>query len=80
MDDAKKRVATMDEGVDLTVQGKDFFETFFKKGAEFTSDLIVELEALRKHATKLAEENIELRHQLASDDAIHELLKKIEKK
>ena len=78
MDDAKKRAATTDDGVDLSVQGKDFFETFFKKGAEFTSGLIVELEALRKHAAKIAQENIELRHQLASDDAIRELLDKIE--
>ena len=42
------------------------------------SSLVEQLEALRKHAAKLAQENIELRHQLASDDAIRELLDKIE--
>jgi hypothetical protein len=78
MDDKAKRSRAADDEADLSVQGKDFFETFFKKGAEFTSELLVELEALREHAQRLENENVELRHQLASDDAIRDLLAKIE--
>jgi hypothetical protein len=77
MDDTKK-AATTEDGTDLSEQGKDFIETFFRKGAEFTSELLIELEALREHAQKISEQNVELRHQLASDDAIRDLLKKIE--
>jgi hypothetical protein len=57
---------------------EEFFETFFKKGAEFASELLDELESLRRNAENLSEENLSLRHQLASDDAIRDLLKKIE--
>ncbi len=78
MDDDKKKATAAEDDADLSVQGKDFFETFFKKGAEFTSELLIELEALREHAQKLSDENVELRHQLASDDAIRDLLAKIE--
>jgi len=57
---------------------EDFFKMFFSKGAEFASELLEELESLRMNTKKLTEENINLRHQLASDDAIRDLLKKIE--
>lgn len=57
---------------------EDFIETFFRKGAEFATELISELESLRRQTALLQEENLELRHHLASDDAIRELLRKIE--
>lgn len=57
---------------------EEFFETFFRKGAEFANELLKELETLRSNAKQLTEENITLKHQLASDDAIKELLVKIE--
>ncbi len=63
---------------DLLSKREDFFETFFKKGAEFASELLTELESLRKTARLLTEENLSLKHQLASDDAIRDLLIKIE--
>jgi hypothetical protein len=64
------------EGVPL--RREDFIETFFRKGAEFATELISELQSLRRQTAVLQEENLELRHQLASDDAIRELLRKIE--
>ncbi|MDJ0765693.1 MAG: GAF domain-containing protein [Myxococcota bacterium] len=57
---------------------EEFFETFFRKGAEFANELLKELETLRHDTALLTEENVSLRHQLASDDAIRDLLKKIE--
>lgn len=66
---------------DMAPSGRreDFIENFFRKGAEFASELIVELQELRDNARRLEAENLELKHQLASDDAIRELLDKIEK-
>ena len=62
----------------FTEKQKDFLETFFRRGAEFASELIRELESLRSRQEALTRENAELRHQLASDDAVRELLRKIE--
>ncbi|MCP4600612.1 MAG: GAF domain-containing protein [Proteobacteria bacterium] len=59
-------------------QREVFFETFFRKGAEFTAELLTELERLRSDTEALAEENLDLKHHLASDNAINNLLKKIE--
>ncbi len=56
----------------------EFVETFFRKGAEFTSQLLGELKKLQSHAERLKNENAELRHHLASEEAIRELLEKID--
>jgi hypothetical protein len=66
------------EGFDLTARREEFLETFFRKGAELTSELLDEVQSLRKRIDDLEEENVALRHQLASDDAIRDLLVKIE--
>lgn len=66
------------ETVALEGRKEEFFETFFRKGAEFANELLTELETLRFNAKQLSEENISLKHQLASDDAIRDLLAKIE--
>jgi regulator of replication initiation timing len=66
------------EGLDLTARREEFLETFFRKGAELTSELLDEVQSLRKRIDHLTEENLQLRHQLASDDAIRDLLGKIE--
>lgn len=63
---------------DLTAQREEFLETFFKRGAEFTTELLKEVHALQKRARALEDENRVLRLQLASDDAIRDLLVKIE--
>jgi hypothetical protein len=57
----------------------DFVETFFRKGAEFTSKLIGELESLQRESERLKLENAELKHHLASEEAIRELMQKIDK-
>ncbi|MFO8070935.1 MAG: GAF domain-containing protein [Polyangia bacterium] len=66
------------EHLDLEDRREQFLETFFRKGAEFTNELLDEVGNLRARIDQLTEENAALRHQLASDDAIRELLVKIE--
>ncbi|MGH7328107.1 MAG: GAF domain-containing protein, partial [Polyangiaceae bacterium] len=60
------------------MQRDTFVHTFFKKGAEFTEDLLRENERLRKEVVDVEEQNTKLRTQLKSDQAMRELLKKIE--
>ncbi len=62
----------------MTNDAHDFVHTFFKKGAEFTEELLKDNERLRKRTVDLEQENAELRTQLASDEAARELLKKIQ--
>lgn len=57
----------------------EFIETFFKKGAEFASSLLTELETLKRDSERLRLENAQLRHHLASEEAIRELLEKIDR-
>jgi hypothetical protein len=68
--------------VDLTAELKlkrdSFVHTFFKKGAEFTEELLHENERIRKTLVDLECENAALRTQLASDKAIRDLLRKID--
>ena len=67
--------------VDLASQLKVQRETFvsiFKKGAEFTEELVAENERLRGALVDIERENTALRTQLASDEAIRDLLRKIE--
>jgi hypothetical protein len=55
-----------------------FIRTFVKKGVQITEDLVNENAKLRKRVSDLEAKNATLMAQLASDDAIRELLKKIE--
>ncbi|HEX9294955.1 MAG TPA: GAF domain-containing protein [Polyangiaceae bacterium] len=55
-----------------------FIQTFFQKGAQFTQELVNENSRLRHRLGELEQEVGLLRAQVASDDAIRELLKKIE--
>jgi len=63
---------------ELKKERDSFVQTFFKKGAAFTQDLVNENSRLRHRIGELEQESTKLRTQLASDDAIRELLKKIE--
>ena len=63
---------------DLLEQRDTFIHTFFKKGAELTEELLREDEQLRNRLRDLEAENAALRAQVASDDAIRDLLTKIE--
>jgi hypothetical protein len=55
-----------------------FLQTFFKRGAELTDELVSENGRLREKMGKLEAENTSLKTQLASDSAIRECLKKID--
>jgi len=66
----------MGEGDDLLAKKKEFFEAFFKKGAEFAEELLGENEKLRVHLTQiqtdLAERNrvySERFHQIERENA-----------
>ncbi len=55
-----------------------FLHTFFKRGAELTDELVRENGRLREQLGELETENAGLKTQLASDQAIRDLLKKID--
>ncbi len=63
---------------DLRTKRDTFVNTFFKKGAELTDELLRENERLRRVQADLDSENAALKTQLRSDEAIRELLRKIE--
>lgn len=66
-------------GEGLLEQRETFIQTFFKKGAELTEELLREDQRLRARMRDLEAENAQLRAQVASDDAIRDLLAKIQK-
>jgi hypothetical protein len=55
-----------------------FLHTFFQRGAELTDELVKENRRLHDQLSGLEEENASLKTQLASDQAIRDLLKKID--
>ncbi|MET0592419.1 MAG: GAF domain-containing protein [Polyangiaceae bacterium] len=63
---------------ELKKERDSFIHTFFTKGAQFTQELVNENTRLRHRIVELEQETAKLRAQVASDDAIRELLKKIE--
>jgi len=54
-----------------------FVQQFFHRGAQLTEELLEENDQLRRMHLQLEAENASLRTQLASDDAIRDLLRKI---
>jgi hypothetical protein len=54
-----------------------FLQTFFKRGAELTDELVGENRRLRDQLESIEAENAALKTQLASDNAIRDLLRKI---
>ncbi len=63
---------------DLKKERDAFIQQFFRKGAQFTEELLKENERLRERINDLENENGRLRAHLASDTAIRDLLRKIE--
>lgn len=63
----------------LLEQREKFIQTFFRRGAELTEELIHEDAKLRERLQELEKENARLRAHVASDDAIRDLLSKIER-
>jgi hypothetical protein len=62
----------------FSARSEEFLETFFRKGAEFTEQLLGESQKMKNRIHELTEENIRLRSQLASDDAVRDLLMKVQ--
>ena len=64
---------------DLIEKREQFIQTFFRRGAELTEELLQDDAKLRRRMHDLEAENAALRAQVASDDAIRDLLTKIER-
>jgi hypothetical protein len=63
---------------DLRAERETFVRNFLHKGVELTEDLIRENQGLEQQVRNLQDDNTRLRAQLASNDAIRELLVTIE--
>ena len=63
---------------ELRKERDDFLKTFFRKGVELTEELVRERDAARQRLLTLEEENARLRAQVATGDAIRELLRAVE--
>lgn len=63
---------------DLNKERDAFIQTFLKKGVQLTEELLRENERLRKRNAELEDENAMLCAQVKSDNAIRELISKIE--
>lgn len=69
---------TSDHPADLTREREVFVRQFLRKGVEVTESLLEENREVREQVLRLREENARLREHVASDDAIRDLLRKIE--
>lgn len=67
-----------DAPIDLTREREAFVRTFLRKGVELTEDLLRENQELQGKLAHLQMDNARLRAQVASDDAIRELLRTVE--
>lgn len=63
---------------DLQKERETFVRTFLKRGVEITEELIRENQELRQDLLELQTENARLRAQIASDNAIRDLLSTVE--
>jgi hypothetical protein len=67
-----------DVPLDLAKERESFVRSFLRKGVEYTELLLRENEEQRREMAAIRAENARLRAQVASDDAIRDLLRKIE--
>ena len=63
---------------DLTREREAFVRQFLRKGVEVTESLLEENKEIREQISRIRDENTRLRAHVASDDAIRDLLRKIE--
>lgn len=68
-----------DVPLDLAKEREAFVRTFLKKGVEYTELLLTENTDLREELQATLRENARLRAQVASDDAIRDLLKTVDR-
>lgn len=64
--------------VELKKERDAFLQTFFRKGAQLTSEVLEENRRLRTKIAEIEADNARLRAHVKSDDAIRELLKTID--
>jgi len=64
--------------VDLSQERESFVRQFMRRGMELTEGLLEENKRLHEQLEELQQQNARLRAQIASDDAIRDLLTKIE--
>ena len=69
---------TSDLPADLTRDREAFVRQFLRKGVEVTESLLEENRDIREQLHRIRDENARLREHVASDDAIRDLLRKIE--
>lgn len=65
--------------MDLSVERESFVRQFLRKGVELTEGLLEENKVLSDKMAELQQENARLRAQIASDDAIRDLIRKIDR-
>jgi hypothetical protein len=75
---ARSKNRPSDQPSDLRAERETFVRNFLHKGVELTEDLIRENQTLEQQVRHLQDDNTRLRAQLASNDAIRELLVTIE--
>lgn len=63
---------------DLKRERDAFIQQFFRRGAQISEELLGEMSKLREQVQLLEEENARLKSHIASDDAIKQLLTKIQ--
>lgn len=77
-DDDNREQRASDVPLDLIKERDAFVRSFLKKGVEYTEQLLRENGELRDELDQLRDDNVSLRAQIASDDAIRELLSTVE--
>ena len=75
---SRKQNRPSDQPADLRAERETFVRNFLHKGVELTEDLIRENQGLEQQVRHLQDDNTRLRAQLASNDAIRELLVTVE--
>lgn len=76
--DSKRDERASDVPVDLAKEREAFVRSFLRKGVELTEELLAENVELRKRVEELENLNARLRAQVASDDAIKQLLETVD--
>src|SRR5512139_2374817 len=78
-DDVERANRASDVPQDLVEEREVFVRSFLKKGVEYTELLLHENQDLRDELNALRRDNASLRAQVASDDAIRDLLRTVER-
>ncbi|MFO0683977.1 MAG: GAF domain-containing protein [Sandaracinus sp.] len=78
MADDDRAHRTSDVPADLKEEREAFVRQFLRRGFELTEDVLSENRGLREQLSKLQDENARMRAAIASNDAIRDLIKRID--